>query len=143
IAPMIAVFAAVVAWLTRRDREIPYGPWLSLATLLLLLSWTVVWPVARRIFDMGPLLFLMGLFMAAALVVCLQLVQLFKRAMGISPVTPEAAMNDVWSSADHLTYYNSERPDEQTGQWDRPQWPGCRAGRGLAHPHQWRSHGPG
>ncbi len=138
IAPMIAVFAAIVAWLTKRDREIPYGPWLSLATLLLLLTWSGLWPVAKRIFDMGPLVFLIGAFMTVALVLCLQLVQIVKRALGILPLPADVSVSEIWSSADHLFYYNSERPDDQTGQWSRPQWPGSRSGQGLSAGHHWR-----
>lgn len=139
IAPLVAVFAAVVAWLTRRDREIPYGPWLSLATLLLLLAWPAIWPAAKRVFDMGPVLLVMGLFMTVALVLSLQLVQLVKKLLGIPLYHETSEQADVWTSADHLNYYNSEKPDEQTGQWSRTLWPGSRAGRGLSSYHQWRN----
>lgn len=138
IAPLVAVFAALLAWITRRDREIPYGPWLSLATLLLLLTWPWTWPLVKRFFDMGPVLGLLAVFMVSALVLSLQLVQLIKRLLGIPLYGEEQGSSPAWSSADHLTYYNSERPDEQTGQWPRAQWPGCRSGRGLSAGHQWR-----
>lgn len=138
-APLIAVFAAVLAWISKRDREIPYGPWLSLSTILLLLTWPWTWPLARRFFDMGPILCLMGVFMVATLAVSLQTVQVIKRLLGI-PLAGEGDDQDVvWTSADHLAYYNAERPDEQTGQWNRPIWPGCRSGRGLSASHQWRT----
>ncbi|MEQ9408845.1 MAG: prepilin peptidase [Fuerstiella sp.] len=135
-APMLAIFAAVINWLAHRDNEIPYGPFLSLATLLLLLTWPSSWPLAKRFFDMGPFLVLMLVFMVVLLAASLQLVQLLKRLFGLGqrPCDDDGG----WTSADHLTYYNSERPDEQTGQWPTDQWPGSRAGRGLLRQHDWK-----
>lgn len=138
LAPVLAIFAAVFAWITRREREIPYGPWLSLATLLVLLGWPVFWPLAERIFDMGPFVPMMAVLMFVSLITSLQLIQLVKRLLGFSTGPPADSGEIGWASADHLTFYNSERPDEQTGQWDRPLWPGCRAGQGSASHHQWR-----
>ena len=138
LAPVLAIFAALLTWITKRDREIPYGPWLSLATLLLILFWPLFWPLADRIFDMGPFVPLMGFFMFVSLLACLQLIQLVKRLFGISSRTVAGLGDGGWSSADHLSYYNSERPDEQTGLWDRSVWPGGRTGRGLGNYHQWR-----
>ena len=138
LSPIFAVFAAIFAWLSKRDREIPYGPWLSIGTLVLLLAWPAVWPMAKRIFDMGPVLGLMAIFMTASLVICLQLIQIVKRILGIPLYSDIDAPIEEWSSADHLSFYNSERPDEQVGQWNVSQWPGSRAGRGLSGYHRWR-----
>lgn len=140
IAPLLAIAAAVTAWLTRRHREIPYGPWLSLATLVVLLGWKLIWPVAERLFDMGPLLFPMAILMVAALVLSLLLVQLLKRILGI-PLYGMEEPAAAWTSADHLFFYNSERPDVQTCLWTRDEWPGSRAGRGLLPGHRWRNNG--
>ena len=136
VAPLLAIFVAVGMWLFRRDRDIPYGPWLSIATLLLLLAWRPVWPYAKRIFDMGPALFVMGLLLLIALATTLYLMQILKRILGIAG--PVSGMPDDWTSADHLSYYGSERPDEQNGQWLVPMWPGRRSGRGLLQIHIWR-----
>lgn len=138
IAPILAIFAAIFAWVTKRDREIPYGPWLSLATLLLLFAWPMVWPLAERIFDMGPFVPLMALFMFVALVASLQLIQIVKRLLGISTAPAISTEDGGWSSADHLMFYNAEHPDEQSGQLARPLWPGSRAGQGTSNYHQWR-----
>jgi leader peptidase (prepilin peptidase)/N-methyltransferase len=162
VAPVLAIAAAIVAWLTKRDRQIPYGPWLSLATFLLLMAWPIVWPFADRIFDMGPFVPLLALIMGLSLAASLQLIQLVKRAFGVSPVIDGLEIRDLeefrilrrclglpveelrvkteggWTSADHLMFYNGERPDEQTGLWNRPQWPGSRAGQGGAGYDRWR-----
>lgn len=138
LAPVLAIFAALLTWITKRDREIPYGPWLSMGTLLLILCWPFLWPLAERIFDMGPFVPLMGLCMFLSLLACLQLIQLVKRLFGFSTNPLADSQDGSWSSADHLTFYNSERPDQQTGQWNRSLWPGARAGQGLGNYHQWR-----
>lgn len=137
IAPLLAIFAALGSWIFRREREIPYGPWLSLATVILLLGWNQIWPYAERIFDMGPFLIVMGVFMFVALMASLQLIQIVKRILGFA-VSAGEQLEGEWTSADHLMYYNSERPDIQTGQWSRSEWPGQRAGQGTARYHQWR-----
>lgn len=138
LAPLLAVSAAVVSWLTGRGNVIPYGPWLSLASVLLLLTWPHSWPLARRVFDMGPLMVPIAVFLAASLFVSLQLVQIIKRLLGIPLYADQPSAEPEWTSADHLTFYNGERPDEQTGLWRRPEWPGSRAGRGLSGSHHWR-----
>lgn len=138
LAPMLAIFAAIVAWITKRDREIPYGPWLSVATVLLLLAWPIFWPLAERIFDMGPFVPFMAIFMFVSLVASLQLIQLIKRLFGFSTSPSGPPQDGGWTSADHLTFYNGERPDEQCNQWSRPLWPGSRAGQGGATYYRWR-----
>ena len=87
---------------------------------------------------MGPFVPLMGIFMFLSLVACLQVIQLVKRLCGFVPLKIAGPQDGGWSSADHLSFYNSERPDEQTGQWNRASWPGGRAGQGLANYHHWR-----
>ena len=136
MAPTLAIFAAAINWFAHRDNEIPYGPFLSGATVLLLLTWPHTWPFAKRFFDMGPFLILMGAFMVVLLAASLQIVQIGKRLFGRG--TASFADDGGWTSADHLFYYNCERPDEQIGQWKRAQWSGSRTGRGLQQLHVWK-----
>ncbi len=138
LAPVLAIFAAFLAWIRKRDREIPYGPWLSLATLAMILGWPFLWPLAEPIFDMGPFVPVIGLFMFVLLLACLHLIQLVKRLLGFTANSTTATDDGGWSSADQLMYYNNERPDVQTGQWPQPGWPGSRAGQGLVNYHRWR-----
>ncbi|MCA9062982.1 MAG: prepilin peptidase [Planctomycetaceae bacterium] len=141
VAPMFAVFAAMTSWLARRDREIPYGPWLSIATLCVLFGWRWFWRIGKPVFDLGPLLLIVALVMGFSLIASLMLVQLVKRMLGIPLYPPAEGLEAGWTSADHLSYYNSERPDHQIGQWPRSEWPGIRAGQGLAPGHTWRHGG--
>lgn len=138
LAPILAIFAALTAWLKNGGRELPYGPWLSLATLLLLLFWPNFWPLAERIYDMGPFIPIMAIFMVGSLFVSLWIVQLVKRLLGISSGSEDSPDEGDWTSADHLQYYNSERTDQQVGQWATPLWPGVRSGQGLSTYHHWR-----
>ncbi len=85
---------------------------------------------------MGPFLIAMGVFMALLLAVSLQIVQIVKRLLGFGIAT--SGDDGGWDSADHLFYYNGERPDERTGQWKRDQWSGIRTGRGLQQLHVWQ-----
>lgn len=135
-APVLAVFVALANWILHGDNEIPYGPFLSGATVLLILTWPYSWPFAKRFLDMGPLLVPMGVGAVCSLAAMLYLVRIMKQLLGF-PI--DAPYDDGgWSSADHLSYYNGERPDEQTGLWPTEQWPGARSGRGLRHDHNWR-----
>lgn len=140
LAPLPAIAAAGVLWFLRRNdgglHYFPYGPWLSLATVIVLLAWQAVWPLVSPVFDMGLVLFLLGFVMLVGMAALLQLVQIIKQMLGIEP--PDFDESPGWSSADHLCYYASERPDEQTGLWPQDQWPGARAGRGQLHQHDWR-----
>lgn len=137
-APLLALVFALTNWILRGENEIPYGPFLSGATILLLLTWPYSWPFAKRFFDMGPLLFVMGFVAILSLAASLSFVHLVKKLLGLSTGDDDSDDDGGWSSADHLSYYNAERPDEQTGQWSRDQWPGARAGRGLKPSHDWR-----
>ncbi len=140
LAPLPAVPVAVALWVLRRHRGgphyFPYGPWLSISAVVLLLGWQFIWPWVTPVFDMGLLLIAVGGVMLITMAALLQLIQTGKRLLGLAPLLPSTG--EDWTSADHLSYYGSERPDEQTGQWPRPQWPGGRSGRGLLQQHVWR-----
>lgn len=140
LAPIPAVPAALLLWLFRRNRSgphyFPYGPWLSLSAVAILLGWKHVWPWVDAFFDLGLLLFAVGFVMLTTMALLLLLVQLTKSLLGIEG---SLMLDDPgWTSADHLSYYGSERPDNQTGLWALPQWPGERSGRGLKQQHDWR-----
>lgn len=135
-APMCALVVVAVSWLFRRQREIPYGPYLSLAALLLLLAFQPIWTVAERIFDLGPLLPFVALLMAAMLALSLQATQLAKRLLGI-PLYEEEWVEE-WTSADQLAHFAGENVDAQQGRWRLQEWQGKAAGRGTAFEENWR-----
>ncbi|MFN5740048.1 MAG: prepilin peptidase [Planctomyces sp.] len=136
-APILAIGVALLSLVLRRRDEIPYGPWLSLAALLLLLLWNSLWPMAERIFDMGPFLLLMGLVMTVILYATLHLMQLVRRALGMRVVSEISVPED-----DGIPMiYPGERSDPTAGLWDRSMWSGVRSGQGLSAVHRWRHGG--
>ncbi len=139
IAPACALVVLTAAWVVRRPREIPYGPYLSVATLLVILFWKQLWPTAERWFDLGPFVPITAIFGLAMLGVSLVLVQLIKRLLGI-PLYPEEMDEFIeeWTPADQLTYQAGENVDREQGNWKRETWPGTAAGRGTMCAEQWR-----
>ena len=137
LAPVCAIAVVVAGWLFRRDKEIPYGPYLSLAAVIVIVDWKQIWPFAERIFDLGPLIPVMGLFMAVSLFLCLHVLQLVKRMLGI-PLYPDQEWTEEWTTADQLLHYAGEHVDHQQGQWRIEEWPGTTVGRGLAQEQRWR-----
>ena len=66
-APFTGLVIAVGQWLLTRRKDIPYGPFLCLATLLVVLGWPVVWT------GWGYPIFVLGWFLPAVLLVSLLL----------------------------------------------------------------------
>jgi leader peptidase (prepilin peptidase)/N-methyltransferase len=138
LAPVCALAVVAVSLLFWRRREIPYGPYLSLAALWVLLGWKSVWPVADRIFSLGPAIPVLACLMAVLLVAALVMVQGVKRLLGIPLYEPDWI--EEWTSADQLHHYDGENTDRQQGQWRTNQWPGTVSGRGTIHYERWRRH---
>ncbi len=68
LAPLAGLIVGVLRLILFRDREIPYGPFLCLATLFLIVRWQTIWDRTQVIFDLGwfvPLLMLGCLAMMA------------------------------------------------------------------------------
>jgi leader peptidase (prepilin peptidase) / N-methyltransferase len=137
VAPVCALVMALFSWLVWKDREIPYGPYLSLATLVLLVAWKPLWPVVENgIFALGPLLPVAALFMTISLGALLVLTRAVQKWLGILP--DEDLPEFEWGPGDQLAYLACEQSDQQQGQWDRPLWPGTRTARGQSGYHNWR-----
>jgi leader peptidase (prepilin peptidase)/N-methyltransferase len=133
-----AVVIALPLWLIWRDHELPYGPYLSLGALLLLITGRWLWPwFDSRIFAMGPLLPPVAIFMAAMLGAMLVVWRGVKRALGFVPAET-ALYEEDWRPGDQLAYLAGECSDENQGQWPRCDWPGRLSGRGQGHGHAWR-----
>lgn len=73
LAPIAGLVVGVLRLVLFRDKEIPYGPFLCLASLLLIVRWNAIWDYTFPIFEMGWLvpilmlgcLVLMGLMLGA------------------------------------------------------------------------------
>lgn len=141
LAPVCALVAVAASLLFLREREIPYGPYISLATLVLLLAFRHIWPVAERIFAMGVLLIPLAALMIALLALSLAVTQLLKRALGI-PLVPSDwdGWPEQWPpvSPPAMTHSSAE------GRWRPPEldrWPGTLAARGELFTDRWRHGG--
>ena len=64
LAPLAGIVVGLIGLIFRRQSEIAYGPFLCLAALALLLGWPRIWEESRKIFELG-------LFVPAALLVCM------------------------------------------------------------------------
>ncbi len=137
ISPLCALVVVAVSIFFKQTREIPFGPYLSLGALLVLLGWPQIWPYTERICHLGPLLPMLAILMLFLLASCLMFTQLMKKMLGIPLYWEEEWIND-WTSADQLTYQSGENVEETQGRWDQDTWSGMRAGRGTSHYHQWK-----
>jgi leader peptidase (prepilin peptidase)/N-methyltransferase len=137
LAPVMALAVVVISWLARRQREIPYGPYLSLAALVVLLGWPHIWPSAERVFDMGALLPLFVLLAGVMLAACLMFLQVVKRIFGIGG--PREEWIEEWTPADQLLHYAGDKIDTEHESGRTVQWPGTSAGRGTLYERHWRN----
>jgi leader peptidase (prepilin peptidase)/N-methyltransferase len=136
---VLAVAVAVPMWFIRRDRELPYGPYLAGGTLILLLTARHTWPwFDVRLMAMGPLLIPMALFMMASLALMLVGWRTIQKALGFGPPDTEWVEEAQWLPGDQLAYLANQSFDDQQGQWRRPEWPGKPAARGQIHDRTWR-----
>lgn len=129
--PMI-LCTRLAAW----DREIPFGPFLSVGTLVTLLGWKWIWPRVEMYFSLGVLLPVVVVFFGGGLFVLLLLIRSIKRLFGWQNDADD--LFEEWTSADHLFHYSGETVDRQQGQWRRDSWPGESSGRGQSQWEQWR-----
>lgn len=137
IAPIAALAVHAVQWVVVREGEIPYGPYLSLSTLLVLLGWNrVFFPSTQQLFAFGPILVGLGLFMSVAMVGLLLFTRFVKVALGI-PLDDEEVWTE-WSPADQHVYQAGERADDRRGRWRGRRWPGVSTARGRSHHDRWR-----
>lgn len=136
VAPLCAIVAVAATALFARNREIPYGPYLSLAALLVILGWKSIYPATERLFTLGPFLPVIMLIGGVALVAVLWLVQGMKWLLGI-PLY-EAEWVGEWTSADQLTFFASHQSTQPTQNLPRAEWPGIAASQGTLQRQQWQ-----
>ena len=72
LAPLAGLVVGLVQWIVYRDNVIPYGPFLCLATLVVIVEWGPVWKWATPLYD-APWL------VPAALFLCLTMLAIFLR----------------------------------------------------------------
>ncbi|MBD3675277.1 MAG: prepilin peptidase [Planctomycetaceae bacterium] len=142
LAPLCALVVILISAISYRPREIPYGPYLSLAALVVVLFFRELWPFWERIFSTGLLVPVMAVIGTILLAACLSLIQAIKRLLGIED--DEDWWYEEWTSADQLGYLYSENHDRRQGRWRETtnDWPGIDAGQGTLHEKRWRTPPP-
>jgi prepilin signal peptidase PulO-like enzyme (type II secretory pathway) len=65
LAPLAGVVVGTGLWIVRRENEIPYGPFLCLAAVVLLVCWPPIWGW------MGGVIFELRLMVPAIVLICL------------------------------------------------------------------------
>ncbi len=146
LAPFFAMLVTLLRWLCSFVRQssvqetyLPYGPYLSLGALCVMLGWKWMWPFVGRWFSAGPFVLLMGIALLVMMIPALMLVQLIKRLLGI-PLYPESELVEEWTSADTLTFLAGEVVERDRQQWTTSNdWPGTAAAQGQIHEERWRS----
>ena len=138
LAPLLAVAGTLLPALFWKTRTIPYGPYLSLATLLVLLGFRRFWSgLEEGLLALGPTLPVAAAVMLLLLAALLQIWGRIKQALGwVEPEEPGWIVE--WLPADQLTYQAMENSDDRQGQWSTSRWPGETAGRGQGAFEAWR-----
>lgn len=80
LAPLAGLVVGVLVLVLQRETEIPYGPFLCLATVALLVQWPALWAWSRPIFALGPFVPLALAGCVVLLALLLALIQLLKAA---------------------------------------------------------------
>lgn len=136
VACTVALVAVVGRGMFRPGREIPFGPYLSIATMLVLLSWKWLFPVMQRYYELGIFLVAFAVLTGIMLTGLLWLTQGIKWLLGI-PLY-EADYVEEWTSADQLTFFANKDPYAGVGPMSPARWPGEFSGRGRSHEQRWK-----
>ncbi len=137
VAPLCALAASVVTFTLRSNREIPFGPYLSGGTLLVVLFWNRHFSAYETFFSRGPLLLLVFVLMGLLFAPLLVLIRIIKHRLGFrDPDDPDSL--EEWTSGDQLTFYANKEVREVHTPPRQNNWPGNSAGRGTSHTDRWR-----
>ncbi|HEX6986749.1 MAG TPA: A24 family peptidase [Planctomycetaceae bacterium] len=140
LAPLCALLFVAFSAVTGTAREFPYGPWLSLAAVLLLVGWDAIWPYAGRFFLMGRMIPFVALAVLILLAILLRAMRLVRGDERWYPTH-----GGEWTSADQLVYLSQENPEPTPASWRGRRdgdWPGLASGRGTLGERRWRSAPP-
>jgi leader peptidase (prepilin peptidase) / N-methyltransferase len=137
VAPVIALTVVLLRLVFKRERAIPYGPYLSAAAVVTLIAWPRLWPMAERVVGLGLLVVPVALISIASLALSLMAARMIRLLLGFPDVPPEPV--GEWGGADQNQFQAGERNDIHEGSW-RPKdaWPGVLTGRGMWYVEKWK-----
>lgn len=81
LAPGAGLLIGILQLIFRRDQYIPYGPFLCLATLAVIIFWAPIWDYSMLLFDLGLILPGILLGCMAAMAVMLAIWRMIKEAL--------------------------------------------------------------
>jgi leader peptidase (prepilin peptidase)/N-methyltransferase len=87
LAPVCGIAIAIIVRFAQGRIVLPYGPFLSAATLVVLLSWRTIWTATRELFGHGPTLVGLALGIVGGMAFLLGLLRLY-RAIPVERRTP-------------------------------------------------------
>lgn len=135
LAPLCALVVVILLAPFVRNRMIPYGPYLSFATLLVVLFWQPLFDRVGRILELGILLIPIGGFMAVLFALTLGAMFAIKSLFGWRPPTLPAG---EWRPAHQHLFFSGEKVQRHTCLWKTTDHELCGSGRGLSHEERWR-----
>jgi leader peptidase (prepilin peptidase)/N-methyltransferase len=136
LAPAFAILWVAMSIFFHFERELPFGPYLSLGALTVLLAFRAIAPAAEAVLALGPFLPVAGMILFVSLMVLLWGMHRIQKRLGYEYREPEPVWE--WTSGDQLAHLAGECVDDRQGQWPRDAWRGTLTGRGLAFDHDWR-----
>lgn len=80
IAPILTLAATLATRSFRAEQEVPYGPYLSLGTVVVLLGWRWIWPLVEWYFLLGPALIVIAVAMTLSI---LPLLAMYRMVQGL------------------------------------------------------------
>ena len=137
LAPLCALAATLVTMSLRFDRAIPFGPYLSLGAMLIVLFWKTYFSSLDTFFSRGPFLLMVFVLMGMVFFPLLVLMRAIKHGLGFRDDGLDDEIND-WTSADQLTFYANKEEREIRVPLQQTSWPGVAAGQGNSHTNRWR-----
>ena len=137
LAPICALVATAVTFSLRSNREIPFGPYLSVGALLVVVFWNVWFSRFETFFSRGPFLIIVIFVMAAIFFPLLVLIRYVKHCLGFRDEWIDGNVEE-WTSGDQLTFYANKEERQIQVPLQPTNWPGIAAGQGTAHTNRWR-----
>ena len=135
VAPLCALVATAASLSLDFNREIPFGPYLSVGALIVVFFWSRWFSTFDTFFSRGPLLLIVFLLMGMMFVPLLVLMRFIKYRLGYRDELDEF---DEWTSSDQLLFYANKEEREIKTPMQPPIWPGISSGQGTSHTDRWR-----
>ena len=135
VAPLCALAATALTLTFRSTREIPFGPYLSVGAMVVVLFWNPYFSRFETFFSRGPFLPIVFIAVGGLFAPLLILIRLIKHRLGFED---ELMLDEEWTSADQLSFFANKEDKEVRPALQPQSWPGISAGQGTAHTNRWR-----